>query len=261
MCTKEIKHLWSYKDLFVVLVWRELSIHYKQAVFGIAWAVIPPLSLMMVFTILFTYIFPVHIGAYPKPIFYYSGLLPWSFFSSALYTAIPSLQGNYRLIKKAYFPRIILPATRIVMAATSFVIASLLFIGMLLFYKIPFTVNMLWFFPLAFLLLLFTLSVALILSALNVYYRDVGLATNFLIQLWFFATPVFYSVNSNSPRMHWLLLFNPIAFIIESLRKAFLDGQPVPLNHYLAISGIVLVMFIMSYKFFKTVERKFADVI
>ena len=171
-------------------MWRELSIRYRQSYIGALWAVIQPLSMMLLFTFVFTYLIKAAVSDYPKTIFFYSGLLPWTFFASSVNYSLTSLTGNYFLITKIYFPREILPLSGIVLAFLDYVIASVIFIPMLFIYHIHVTYYILWMLPLLVLLFVFTISVSLLLSSLNVYYRDVKLATGFLIQLLFFASPV-----------------------------------------------------------------------
>jgi lipopolysaccharide transport system permease protein len=257
----EFKNLLNYKDLFFVFIWREFSIRYRQSLFGILWAVVQPLSMMLLFTFVFTYIMPVKVSDYPYPLFFYAALLPWSFFSSSLNYSIPSLVSHYNLVTKIYFPREILPLSGIAVAFIDFLIASLLFIVMLIFYKIPFSFASLWFFPLLIVLLLFTISMSLFLSALNVYYRDVNLAIGFLIQLWFFATPIFYSIDRVPAQFKIILFLNPLTFVIENTRRCLIQGRPVVWWQYLIMLCFMTGISSISYYFFKKTERKFADVI
>lgn len=259
--TSGIKHLYSYKDLFLVLLWRDFNIRYKQAVLGIAWAIIQPLSMMFLFTFIFTYVMPMKISDVPRPVFFFSGLLPWTFFSSTMNGAIPSLVNNYDLIKSIYFPRVFLPLSSLAIAITDFFLSLLIFIGLLLFFKIKITLTALWIIPLFLLLFLFTVSIALVLSALNVYYRDVGLASTFLIQLLFFASPIFYSIDKISPKAKLILFLNPLTFIIENMRRCLIEGRPTLLWQYLIMLAFVTILFVLSYQFFRRTERKFADVI
>jgi lipopolysaccharide transport system permease protein len=187
------KRLYLYKDLFRVFVWREFTIRYRQSIIGVLWAIIQPLSMMALFTFIFSYVLKLKVADYPHTIFFYSGLLPWIFFSSSLNYSIPSLTNHYDLITKIYFPREILPLSGISVAFIDYIVASLIFAIILVIYKIHLTWNALWLIPLFTLLLFFTIAVSLFLSSVNVYYRDVKLATGFLIQAWFFASPVMYS--------------------------------------------------------------------
>lgn len=256
-----IKNIVQFKELFFVFIWREFSIRYRQSLLGILWAVIQPLSMMLLFTFVFTYVMPVKVSDYPYPAFFYAALLPWSFFASSLNYAVPSLVNHYNLVTKIYFPREILPLSGIIVAFLDFVIASVIFIFMMIFYNMHFSLNVLWFFPLFFLLALFTVSIALSLAALNVFYRDVNLAISFLVQLWFFATPIFYSVDKISPHLKIVVFLNPLAFIIENMRRCLIEGRAVVWWQYLIMLAFVLLLAALCYGFFRQTERRFADVI
>lgn len=255
------KHLFAYKDLFLVFIWREFSIRYKQSVLGILWAVVQPVSMMALFTFVFTFVMPIKIADYPYPLFFYSALLPWSFFSASVNHAIPSLVGHYNLITKIYFPREIIPLSGVALAFVDFIIASCFFVFMIIVYKIPVTYHLLWFFPLIFLLLLFTIAASLVLSALNVYYRDVNLALNFLMQLWFFLTPVFYTIDKVPANLKIILFLNPLTFIVENMRRSLVESRDVIWWQYLIMLAFNAIVFGLSYKFFRITEKRFADVI
>lgn len=228
---------------------------------GVGWAVFQPLSMMLLFWFVFTYIMPVKMADYPAPLFFYTGLLFWTFFASALNYTIPCLVAHYNLITKIYFPKEILPFAGVALACVDLLFASLFFIALLFFYKIPLSFSALWAFPLILLLLLLTIAVSLFLSAVNVFFRDVQLASNFLIQLWFFATPVFYSVDKMSTNVKLFLFLNPMTFIIENLRRCLFEGRSTVLWQYAVMFIFVAVLLALSYRFFIVVERKFADVI
>ena len=258
---KLLRNIYKYKDLFLIFVWREFSIRYKHSLFGILWAVLQPFSMMLLFTFVFTYVMPVKMSDYPYPLFFYSSLLPWSFFSSSINYAVPSLVNHYSLITKIYFPREILPISGIVVALIDFLIASFFLVILFLMYWHPLRITMLWSIPLLFLELLFIIAVALFLSVLNVYYRDVKLATGFLIQLWFFATPVFYTIDKISPRLKPFIFLNPMTFIVENMRRCLVEGRGVIWWQYLIMFIFVSFIFVLSYRFFRITEKRFADVI
>lgn len=253
--------LQGYRDLFIIFIWREFSIRYKQSILGILWAILQPLSMMLLFTFVFTYIMPTKITNYPYVLFFYSSLLPWTFFSSSLNYAIPSLTNHYNLITKVYFPREILPLSNVLVAFIDFIFASLVYILLLMFFKAHISSNVLWFLPLFLLLFLFTTSLAFVLSALNVYYRDVKLATTFFIQLLFFASPVFYSIDKLSLKMKLILFLNPLTFIIENMRRCVIESRGIVIWQFAIVTVFVIVLYHFSYKFFLITERKFADVI
>jgi len=255
------KRLKDYRDLLLVFIWREFTIRYKQSFIGVLWAVLQPLSMMLLFTFVFTYIKPVKFSNYPYVLFLYSALLPWSFFSSSINYAVPSLTNHYNLITKIYFPREILPLSGVVVAVVDFLIASSVYIALLIVFKAEITWNVFWFIPLFLILVIFAASICLIFSALNVYYRDVKLATGFVIQLWFFATPIFYSIDKVSLKLKLILFLNPLTFIIENMRRCVIEGRGVILWQFLLVLSLVVLLFILAYRFFLITEKKFADVI
>jgi lipopolysaccharide transport system permease protein len=256
-----LRHLGKYQDLFLVFIWREFSIRYRQSVFGILWALVQPLSMMLLFTFVFTFVMPVTVSSYPYPLFFYAALLPWSFFSSSLNYAIPSLVSHYNLITKIYFPKEILPLAGVALAFIDLLIASLLFFTMMVYYGTPLSLNILWFVPLVVLLVMFTVSMSLILSALNVYYRDVKLAINFLIQLWFFATPIFYSIDRVPQKYKLILFLNPLTFVIENMRRCLIEARSVVLWQFYLMLIWNICLLVISFKFFRNTEKRFADVI
>lgn len=255
------KNLMQYKDLLMILTWKEISIRYRQTVIGIAWAIIQPLSFMLVFAFIFTYLMPTKVSGYPKMMFFYAALVPWTFFSTAINYAIPCLVNQFNLITKIYFPREILPISMIIVAFVDFMLAGILFIIFMFLYHINLTWQILWFFPLLIQLILFTTAMSLMLSSLNVFYRDVNVASGFIMRLWFFITPIFYSIDSLSIKLKLLLFINPLTFIIENMRRCLIEGRGVIAWQFSIVSIILLIYFYISVMYFNRIERKFADVI
>jgi len=255
------KRLYPYRDLLYVFIWREFGVRYRNSVLGILWSIIQPLSMMILITFIFTYIIKVKVGDYPKPIFFYSALLPWTFFSTSFSSSISSLAGSQGLITKIYFPREVLPISGICVAFLDLLIASTFYIVLLFYYNISLNLTILWIIPIFFLLFLFTLSVSLIFSSLNVYYKDVGLLSAFLLRLLFFGSPILYSIDSLSLKLKLLLFLNPLTFIIENTRRVILEGRNVVLWQFALAMILVLILFHLSYKLFIKIERNFADVI
>ncbi len=256
-----LKRLAKYRDLLIVFAWREFTIRYRQSIIGVLWAILQPLSMMLLFTFIFSFVLKHKVSDIPYPVFFYSGLLPWTFFASSLNYSIPSLTNHYNLITKIYFPREILPLAGIIVAGIDFIIASIFFIILMLFYKVPLTLTALWSIPLFGMLVIFTISVSLFLSSLNVYYRDVKLATNFIIQLWFFASPVMYSIDKVPMKWKILLFLNPLTFIIENMRRVLLENRSVVWWQFFLVGAIILIIYKLCYSFFIRIEKAFADVI
>jgi ABC-type polysaccharide/polyol phosphate export permease len=251
----------NYRDLFLILAWKEFTIRYKQTIFGLLWAIIQPLSMMLLLTLIFTFFMPIKVTSHPYPVFFYSGLIFWTFFVSSLYYAIPCLKNNYLLITRIYFPKEAIPFSGIALAFIDMLISFSILFVLIFFYHTPLSLNALWCIPLIILLIIFTTSVCLILSALNVFYRDVSLVSNFLIQVWFFLTPVMYSIDQTNSYMKSFLYLNPLAFIISNLRSCLIDNTPVVLWQLIVMFIAILLFFMLSYKFFLRAERKIADVI
>lgn len=256
-----IKRLYVYKDLLLVFIWREFLIRYKQTVIGVSWAILQPVSLMLLFTFIFGVVLQTTQKDYPYTLFYFAGVLPWTFFSGATNFAVGSLASNFNLVTKIYFPREIIPLSGVAINFIDYLIGLAVYFIMLLFYRVPLTWNFLWLFPLLFMLLLYTTSVSLLLAALNVYYRDVKLASTFLLQFLFFATPVIYSVDAVDNRWKYLLFLNPLTFIVENMRRVTIEGRGIVLWQMAAELTGIIVLYVVIYRVFIRIERAFADVI
>lgn len=256
-----IKRLYSYKDLLLVFVWREFLIRYKQTSIGVLWAILQPISLMLLFTFIFGVVLRTAHKDYPYTLFYFAGVLPWTFFSGSANFAVTSLSGNFNLVTKIYFPREIIPLSGVAINFIDYLIGLVVYLVLLLAYQVPLTWQILWLLPLLALLIVYTTSVSLLLAALNVYYRDVKLATTFLIQFLFFATPVIYSIDAVDNRWKYLLFLNPLTFIVENMRRVTIEGRGIILWQFGCELLGVVVLYLLVYKVFICIERAFADVI
>lgn len=256
-----IKRLKGYKDLLYIFVWRELIIRYKQTAIGVLWAVIQPLSMMVLFVLVFGVILKIDTGGVPKPLFYFAGLVPWTFFSSSVNASIESLVGHRDLITKIYFPREIIIFSRVSVFFIDFIVSGFLLLILLFFYHIPINITLFWILPLLFLLIMFTNSLCLLLSSFNVFYRDVKFASVFLLQIWFFASPVFYSIDKMDFKIKILLFINPLTYIIENFRRVLIEGRGVVMWQFAIEALFVTILFVASYNLFIKLERHFADVI
>ena len=256
----DLKELWAYRELLYFLTWRDVKVRYKQAVLGIAWAVIQPLATMVIFTVFFGKLAKMPSDGIPYPIFSYAALLPWMFFLNAVTNSSNSLIGSANLITKVYFPRLIIPGAAVVAALVDFAIAFVVFVGLFGYYRYSLTWNALLFPVLVLLTVLLALGVGLWTSALNVKYRDVRYALPFLLQLWMFATPVIYPSSLMPERWRWVLAVNPLTGIIEGFRASLL-GRPLtwgPLGYSAAVTVLVLVY---AAFYFRRTERQFADIV
>ena len=255
-----IQELIKFRTLLWVWSLREIRVRYKQSVLGGLWAILQPFSTMLIFTLIFGVIIKVPTNGMPYPVFFYSALLPWTFFSSSISSAVPSLTGNFNLVTKIYFPREILPIASIVAAFIDFLIAALLYIILLIIYQVPIRVSILWLPVLLFMQILLTLGISFLGASLIVAYRDIRFVIPLALQLWMYLSPVAYPLSSVPEQYQFLYMLNPMAGIIESYRT-ILSGE-MPQWEYLAIEMlIILPIFFLGYFYFKRKEAFFADII
>lgn len=257
----DLKEIWHYRELLYFFTWRDLKVRYKQTAIGVAWAVFQPLVTMVVFTVFFGGLAKIPSDGIPYPIFVFTGLLFWQFFSTALSETSNCLVSNQAIITKVYFPRLILPLSSVMTKLVDFFIAAIILALMMIYYGfIPQTQSFIVI-PIV-LLISFMCSVGLglILAAINVKYRDVRYALPFFIQMLLFVTPVIYPA-SIAGKYSWVLALNPMTGAIQSSRASLLGTTPVNWE-LISVSFIacVVLMFVGIY-IFKKVERYFADII
>jgi lipopolysaccharide transport system permease protein len=256
-----LRTLVQYSDLLYTLSLFRLNVRYKQSALGWMWAALQPLALMGIYTVVFTRVTTVATGGIPYPVFVFSGLLPWIFFSSTISNAVNGLVLYPNLLTKMYFPREIIPLSYLVASLTDFCIASLILGGLMIYYKISLTWHLLYAIPIVMILAGFAASIAMFFSTVQVRFRDVGLAMPFLLQIWMFTVPVVYSLRSVPIRWQGLYLLDPVAGLIESFRQVVIFGA-APEFRTLIVSGIVAVASVpLSYAYFKYSEATMADVI
>lgn len=253
--------LYKYRNLLLVFVWREFIVRYKQAVLGVAWALFQPLSMMMLFVVVFGLALQIETGGAPYPLFFLSGLIPWAFFSNSLNYSIPSLTNHYSLITKIYFPREIIPISGIFVFFFDFLISFLIYI--LMFFLYGYHVDFYFFYlvPLFVIMFVYTLTLALVLSSLNVYYRDVKMASGFIVQVLFFISPVFYTLKTVKNDYAYMIYLNPLSYVIESIRDLTLYGSPPNLSLLMLYSVVVSGGLLLAWRLFVKMEGAFADVI
>ena len=255
-----LRDLWACRELLYFLMWRDIKVRYKQTVLGAAWAIIQPLVTMLIFTYFFGKLARVPTDGVPYPIFFYTGLLLWTFFSNGVTNGANSLIGNSNLITKVYFPRLIIPSAAVGAGLLDFAIASVLLIGLLIYYGFSASLCYLMVFPLVLLTTLFALGVGIWLSALNVKYRDVRYALPFLIQIWMFLSPIIYPSSMVPPEWRWVLSLNPLTGLVESFRAA-LFGRDLPWLALAYSGAFTLVMLVYASYTFRRMERTFAEFI
>jgi lipopolysaccharide transport system permease protein len=254
--------LWRFRELIYFLVWRDVKVRYKQTLLGAAWAVLQPAMMMVVFTIFFSRMAGVSSGDIPYPLFVFVGLLPWTFFATAIANAGNSVVGSERLITKIYFPRLAIPFASVGAAAVDFFIAFGLLAILMLYYGLAPSMGLLLV-PVVFALIVLTATgVGTLLSALNVAYRDFRYVIPFLVQVWMFATPAIYMQFGQDGRAGlkaWLAL-NPMNGLVGAFRATTLGG-PIPWDELAISFGCALLLFLGGCLYFRKVEDNFADII
>ena len=256
-----MRELWQYRDLFYTLTVHRIKVRYKQSVLGLAWAILQPLSLMLIYTVIFSKIAKVPSEGVPYAVFAYAALLPWTFFSSSLTNATQGLVSHSQLVTKVYFAREILPLTYVSAALFDFAVATTFLIALFFYYGVGLTSYVLYAIPILILLAALATAFSLLLSAMQVWFRDIGVAMPLLLQLWMFSTPVVYPLSAVPQRFRGLYVLNPLVGVIENFRRVVLQGVE-PDFHSLAISAIVAAILLpLTYLYFKRVEATMADVI
>lgn len=256
-----LREVWRYRELLAFFIWRDISVKYKQTLFGVAWAVLQPLFTMIVFTIFFGRVAKMPSEGIPHPIFYYSALLPWTFLANALNSSGNCLISNENLITKVYFPRLALPASAVLSGLLDMVIASSLLIVMMWLYEVPVTSELAYWPIFVVPLTILALGVGMILSALNVRYRDIKYVLPFLIQIWLFISPVIYSTSLIPERLRFLVVLNPAAGIIDAFRASVVPGRDLDWSAFGISSLASVFVFLLGLAYFRKTERAFADII
>lgn len=253
--------LWQYRELLYYFTWRDITVRYKQTILGVAWAVLQPLMQMVVFTFIFGTIANLSSDGIPMQIFQYAALVPWTFFAAGLTKATSSLVTNSGMLKKIYFPRIILPISAVISGIVDFLLALSILFVMMLYFDVPFTLRMLYLPLLLALATMTALGVSLWLAPLNVMFRDVRYATPFIIQMWFWITPVVYSSTELQSRLGELYALNPMAGVVEGFRWAMAGADTEPGIIVLISAGISFLILLSGIVFYQRMESTFADVV
>jgi lipopolysaccharide transport system permease protein len=256
--TRVVGELIEHREVLITLIIRDILSRYKQTIVGVAWAILQPLFMMVIFSIIFSRFTTLPSEGAPYPLFCIVALIPWAFFSNAVNIAIPSLVDNESLITKIYFPREILPIAAVCAVLIDSVIATAIFIAVSAVFHISLAFHALLII-LFIIQLLFTLGIVFFACAINVFYRDVKLMVPFLIQLAMFATPIVYSADMITTKHKFFYMLNPMAVAIDGYRKVILKGALPETRYLLTGLAVSLMVFIFGYLFFKLVEKHFAD--
>lgn len=256
-----LRLLVQHRELVKNLTLRDIRSRYKQSLLGVAWALLQPLSMMLVYTVVFSHIARIDTGGIPYPIFSYIALLPWTFFAGGLVSGAECLVNNFSLITKIYFPREVFPISAILGKIVDFGLGVLVLIPLLLYYKI----NLTWYaflaVPIFFIQICLMLGIVFVLSSWNLFYRDIRHAMPLLTQVWMYMTPIIYPLSLVPKKYLGLYMLNPMSAVMDGFRKTVLEGEP-PMWNYLALSAIVSLTFLVwGYYTFKKLEPAFAETI
>jgi lipopolysaccharide transport system permease protein len=256
-----LQELWAYRELLYFLVWRDIKVRYKQTVLGVAWAIIQPVFTMGVFSIFFGRLAGIPSDGIPYPLFTFAALVPWTLFANGLNQSANSLVGNANLLKKVYFPRLVIPIAGAFSGLVDFGIAFLVLIGMVFFYGTTPTLNLLWLPCFLLLALATSLGVGLWLAAMNVQFRDVRYVVPFLTQAWLYATPVAYPSSLLPEPWRTLYGINPMVGVVEGFRWSMLGVTNVPGLTILLSTVVAFGLLISGAYYFRRMEKTFADVV
>lgn len=257
-----LRELWDYRELLYFLVWRDVKIRYKQTAIGAAWVILQPLLTATIFAVIFGHYVKLRTNGTPYLLLTYSALLPWLMFANAVASSTKSIVENQSLVTKVYVPRLLIPIAPVLAGLVDFAVGSVVLVAMMAWYRVvpPWQVLTLPFF-LAFAIVT-AIAVTLWLSALNVKYRDVQYTVPFLVQAWFFLTPVAYSALVFPLSVRPWLGLNPMAGVVQGFRWALFGNQIAQVGHLMLLSfGVTLVLLVGGLEYFRRVERSFADVV
>jgi len=253
--------VWAYRELLYFLTWRDIKVRYKQTALGAAWAVLQPFLTMVVFSLFFGRLAQIPSEGVPYPVFSYAALVPWTFFANGVTLSSQSMVGNSNLITKVYFPRLIVPVAAVVSGLVDFAIAMVVLFGMMAWYGIAPTWQVITLPLFLALALISSLGVGLWLSAMNVKYRDIRYIVPFLVQFWLFATPIAYPSTLLTEPWRTLYGLNPMVGVVEGFRWALLDTRTSPgaITFFSAIAAVALL--VSGAYYFRRMEKTFADVV
>ena len=257
----KLGEVWQYRELLYFLIWRDIKVRYKQTALGAAWAIIQPLFSMLIFSLFFGRLAKMPSDGIPYPLFSLAALVPWTFFANGLNQSSNSLVASANLLKKVYFPRLVIPIATVLAGVVDFALSFVVLLGLMAFYGIAPTINLLWM-PLFLLLALVTsLGVGLWMSALNVKYRDVRYIVPFVIQVWMFSTPIVYPSSLLPASWRTIYGLNPMVGVVEGFRWALLGTNTLP-GFMIAVSATAALFILIGGAFyFRHMEKSFADIV
>lgn len=254
--------LWQFRELLGMLALRDVKVRYKQTLLGATWAIIQPVTMMVVMSLFFGRFANMadNVGNVPYPVFLYAALLPWTFFTGSVTASANSMVANSGMLRKIYFPRLIMPIAATGTPLVDYAMAFVVLMGLMAWYSVALSWQLLLLPLLVVLTVICALGVGLILAAVTVRFRDFRYLVPFMIQVWFFATPVIYPNNMVPERWQWLIQLNPMGGIISAFRSSILN-QPVDWSHLGTSAAIAVIGLLIGLTYFNQAERKFADVV
>jgi lipopolysaccharide transport system permease protein len=256
----DLRSFWTYHELLYFLIWRDVKVRYKQTVLGVAWAILQPVIMIVIFSLIFGRVVGLPSDGIPYALFAYAGVVTWTFFSGAVTKSGNSLVGSSHLITKVYFPRMMVPAAAVLAAVVDLCLAFVVLVPLMVYYGVAPRWQIVMILPLIMLLVLLAFGVGMWMSALNVKYRDVGFILPFMIQIWFFLSPIIYPSSALPPKFQTIMMFNPVSGIIEGSRSA-LFGRPFNWLPILIACVITFLILACAAFWFRRMEREFADVV
>lgn len=257
----ELDAVWRYRGLLGVLIGRDIKVLYRQAALGAAWAIIQPVFAVAIFTIVFGNFARMPSDGIPYPVFAFAAVLPWTYFAESLRRAGTSLVTEAELVRKVYFPRLVIPLAAVTAPLVDLLLASVVFFALLFWYDIGLTWRIFGLIPLVLVTGLLSLAVALWLAPINVRFRDIKHTLPFLIQVWMYASPIIYPLSLIPLEWRWLYSLNPMVGVIEGFRWAVFAKGNVDLMAMGVSGAVILLLIVGGLIFFKRMERSFADLI
>jgi len=257
----KLRELWRFRDLLWALTARSIKGRYKQSLLGISWAVIQPLAMTVIFTIVFSKFAKVDTGSTPYPVFSYAALLPWQLFNNNITKGSTSIVDNGGIVKKLYFPREVCVISAVLSSLVDFAIAAVMLVVLMIIYGVPVSITI-GVLPLVLLILLvFSLGAAFFLAAVNASYRDIGFGLPLLLQIWMYLSPVVYPISSVPERYRPLYMLNPLVPIIDSFRRVIVEQKMPDWPTLWPAAALSLVVMVIGYWYFKRAEGTFADIL
>ena len=257
----KLRELWEYRELLFFFAWRDIKVRYRQTVMGVLWAIIQPFLTMVIFSLFFGRLANIPSDGVPYPVFSFAALVPWTFFANALTQASNSLVLSGNMLKKIYFPRLALPIATVLAGVIDFVLAFIVLLGIMFYYGLVPTANIIWLPFFALLALVTSIGVSLWLAAMNVQFRDVRYTIPFLTQAWLFVTPIAYPSSLLPESLRIVYGLNPMSGVVEGFRWALLGTDTAPGPMLIVSSLVALILLVTGAFYFRRMENSFADVI